>query len=105
MAVRWITAFVEPPMAHSATVAFSQCLGRYLERRSEFLSNQFDAATSDAARDLEVARVPGGNGRRTGPGQSECFGKPPHGRCGAHGVARALAQRQRGLQLGPLVIG
>ena len=53
---------------------------------------------------VEVARVAGRDGRRSGPGQTQRFTDGAHRRGGAHRVTGALAQGQCFFEFTPLVI-
>ena len=89
MAVRWMMALVEPPMASSTRSAFSIDFRRDDLVGRQLGADQLDGQRAGRFRRAQAVGMHGGDGGGAGQGHAQRFGDAGHGRGGAHHRAGA----------------
>jgi hypothetical protein len=104
MALMWIGALVEPPMAELTTMAFSKAFARQDVGGLQVLPHHLDDALAGLVGDLAALAVGRRDRGAAGQRHAERLGQRVHGRGRAHGVAVADRGRRRGDELDELLV-
>ena len=96
MALRWIGALVEPPIAELTRMALRKAPSGHDVGGLEVLADDLDGAHAGAPGHLGAVAVGGGDGGGAGELHAEGLGERVHRRGGAHGVAVADRGRRGG---------
>ena len=94
MALIWIGALVEPPIALLTTIVFSNASRVRMSDGFRSSQHHFDDAPAGFVGDLAALAMGRGDRRAAGQAHAERLGERVHGRGGAHRVA--MADRGRG---------
>ena len=104
-ATRWISAFVDPEIACSARIAFSNALAGENVGRADAAPDQLDDLPARRLRDVRAAGVDGGDRRGPWQRQPERLGHARHRRGSPHRLAMAVRAGHPVLDLGELLLG